>query len=505
MAGTVTNNVTNLTRAEAADAASWADIGGGSGSSQNSDLPLEGVETRARRISNKNIGFGYFAPATVNLTAAGTHLGMWFVVLQPGQINTGGLELSLSDSTLGPQSGNWNGYVFTGADYPPTGGWVRAWVDLSRARDVGAGTLNRANSRCFGINFSMLTVGGTAQNCQIDRIDYTSSGLALTGGTPVAPAVFQDIATYDNANAIGIFDGDFLNGPLTLGGTSSHFEDANYAIKAGVQPLAAADWFRITINLSAATSAVYLRSGLLSGIGLVFVGTAGTCSLGSTVLLDAPAITLNSAVRWFGSLTASGTLTVNGADLRSLTVDSSVAASAVIYNDAANPSGLIDGMRFTSAGTGHGLELGTNSPTAITLNGLSFTGYAGANGSTGNEALWIRRTSGTVTITLSGMAQPSYRTDGATVVFVADPVTLTLTGIKSGSEVRVYESGTITEIGGQESVTTGSFATAVEVSIVDVVVHALGYLNLRITGIDMTGGNVSLPIQQTIDRQYENP
>lgn len=92
---------------------------------------------------------------------------------------------------------------------------------------------------------------------------------------------------------------------------------------------------------------------------------------------------------------------------------------------------------------------------------------------------------------------------GGTIA-VINPATLTLTGIENPSEVRVYEAGTTTEVGGQEDVTTGTFSTSVEVSSVDIVVHALGFLNIRLTGVSVSG-DTTIPIQQRIDRQYDNP
>ena len=83
------------------------------------------------------------------------------------------------------------------------------------------------------------------------------------------------------------------------------------------------------------------------------------------------------------------------------------------------------------------------------------------------------------------------------------PTTITLTGLKPNTEVRVYQAGTATEEGGVEnSGTSESFGLTV--TSVDVVIHALGYLNQRIEGVD-TSSNVTLPISQVVDRQYENP
>ena len=81
---------------------------------------------------------------------------------------------------------------------------------------------------------------------------------------------------------------------------------------------------------------------------------------------------------------------------------------------------------------------------------------------------------------------------------------MAITGLEADTEVRVYEAGTTIEVSGQELVNDGEFRAEIEVASVDVVIHALGYLNRRIEGVDMTGGNVTLPVKQRLDRQYEN-
>ncbi len=100
------------------------------------------------------------------------------------------------------------------------------------------------------------------------------------------------------------------------------------------------------------------------------------------------------------------------------------------------------------------------------------------------------------------VSRKTYAPNGGTVTIV-NPAVLTLTGLENPSEVRVYEAGTTTEVAGQELVTTGTFAASVEVASVDIVVHALGFLNIRLTGISISG-DTTIPIQQRVDRQYEN-
>ena len=39
---------------------------------------------------------------------------------------------------------------------------------------------------------------------------------------------------------------------------------------------------------------------------------------------------------------------------------------------------------------------------------------------------------------------------------------------------------------------------------VDIAILSIGFLNVRLDGISMAGGDVSIPVQQQVDRQYEN-
>ena len=84
---------------------------------------------------------------------------------------------------------------------------------------------------------------------------------------------------------------------------------------------------------------------------------------------------------------------------------------------------------------------------------------------------------------------------------------LTLTGLISGTEVRIMESGTATEITGAENVTGGSFSWLYDYDqyqTVDIHIHHLNYQFIRIS-LDLTQTGVSVPIQQIFDRNYLNP
>ena len=90
---------------------------------------------------------------------------------------------------------------------------------------------------------------------------------------------------------------------------------------------------------------------------------------------------------------------------------------------------------------------------------------------------------------------------GGTINFI-NPAILTLSGLQPNTEVRVFEAGTTNELAGGEN-ETGIFTTSVEVPSVDIFIHALGFLNQKLKAVNTTT-SVSLPIQQRVDRQYQN-
>ena len=113
--------------------------------------------------------------------------------------------------------------------------------------------------------------------------------------------------------------------------------------------------------------------------------------------------------------------------------------------------------------------------------------------------------SGTLTwINNNGSDASIGSTTGGGIINFVNPATLTLSPLVANSEVRIYEAGTTNEVAGIENSGT-SFVTSVNVSAVDVVIHSLDYQYVRVTNVDMSQGNVSLPISQILDRQYENP
>ena len=107
-------------------------------------------------------------------------------------------------------------------------------------------------------------------------------------------------------------------------------------------------------------------------------------------------------------------------------------------------------------------------------------------------------TTGVITLA-NGALFVGSRTDANGTVTVT---TLNLTGLKVNTEVRIFEAGTTTELGGVENSGT-SFTINISESSVDIVLMSLGYIYQRIESVD-TSANLTLPIQQIVDRIYSN-
>lgn len=88
---------------------------------------------------------------------------------------------------------------------------------------------------------------------------------------------------------------------------------------------------------------------------------------------------------------------------------------------------------------------------------------------------------------------------------VALPSNVTLTGLKDETEVRIFDAANPSvEIGGVEQ-TSGSWSVPLDGALYpQIIVHvmALGWQMVRLLSVDITGGDLTIPIQQQLDRQF---
>lgn len=232
------------------------------------------------------------------------------------------------------------------------------------------------------------------------------------------------------------------------------------------------------IHASSSASASYDFAGL-SIIGAGDVQLRQVATFADMAFVDCPTITQNSAV-------------VSGSRFTRSKVTS-------------NAPNSISTCAFTgSTGTGHAIEITTAG--TYTFAGNTFTGY-GTAGST--DAAIYNNSGGAVTLNVtSGGSTPTIRNGAGASTTVNNNVSVTLTGLKNPTEIRVFNAGTTTERSGTgaENVTSGSHTFAMPSGTsVDIAILSLGFQNLRVLAYSSTVDVPSLPISQVLDRQFLNP
>ena len=355
-------------------------------------------------------------------------------------------------------------------------------LTLTNVTFITLGTLNRGR-------FEMLTSTATLTGSNVGFIDFGETQLNAS-------------STLANSRWVGS-DRVFCDGADISGSAIQGFEH---------------EYLVPTQDETSFDNSPTTEGTFVAGTGYA-VSDVITLDNGATITVD----TLSgSAVATFtvttqGRRTASGTtltqesVAPTGGTGFTLTPDvDNLESSAVEWNTATNPSSALANTSFTK-GTAptHAIEFGTTSPLNMTLTNVTLTGY-NASDAAKDSALWIRRTSGTVTITISGGTTPSYKTDGATVV-ISSNKTVTFTGMKDNTEVRVYTAGTTTELAGIETATTGttddrSFAAAISGGTnTDIMIHNVNYESIRIEGFSWPTSDQDFPISQRLDRNFSNP
>lgn len=115
--------------------------------------------------------------------------------------------------------------------------------------------------------------------------------------------------------------------------------------------------------------------------------------------------------------------------------------SKILASSPANAALISSSTITKTTGTNHGIEI-TGTAANMTLNAVTFTGYAASNGSTGNEAIYVNIASGNMTINITGGGStPSIRTAGATVT-VQNAVTVTVT-VKDSATLAAIENARV--------------------------------------------------------------
>jgi hypothetical protein len=515
----------------------WGAFGGGaSGLNAETDYYLIDSDCLSKNAWASDYKGMVYDNVTDVTVAAGDGVFVWLTHLTPNSLATeaaGGLRIVCADANTESTFDEW--YV-GGSD---TIVYDDRW--LCAVAEIGAVTPDANNGATapyswFGAGANLPTGGPTKGSpFAINSIRHGREFQCTDGDLANGYATFDGAATFDNASTRRAGLITFSKGVYTLQGafvmgtatTAVDFRDANRTLFIARTPKVSAgfngfevrnassrvDWTDISCQALGTTSKGYFEVVDAADVNLLRVTFVDMALFTFTSTTDA----IDCTFRGCDQITApgsnlSGTAVSGYTGITTLGGTATANTSAVIWNVNDSGSGKLDGMSFTMGSTAtHAIEFGLTSPTTINLNDIDFSGY-GASNNANDSMLHIKRTSGTVTINLSGVTidggagTVTYRTDGATVSLV-NSTSLTVTGLQNPSEVRVYDAGTTTEIAGQEDVTTGTYTTSIDAATypsVDISILSLGYQNKRFLEVSMATDQ-SIPASQVIDRQYLNP
>jgi hypothetical protein len=282
-------------------------------------------------------------------------------------------------------------------------------------------------THCIGVNllfsgigtytrvYAPMQIGGDAQTV----IDIDSETFAM----PTA----YDGKLYFDWNADDNVAGWHFYGT----GASDSFTFTN-CIWVGSQP------YRWEFNASHSGSAVLNFAG--SRVKGATVTLRSTVALDGVTFQECPVFTLNAA-----------TLT-----------DCAFVDTAVAGGSPGDADNISDSSFAKTTGTAHALVV-TGTAANMTLDGVTFTGYASSDGSTGNEAIYVNIASGSMTINITGGGStPSIRTAGATVTVVnARTVRVTAKDAATGSNVQGARVGLWATTGASVTISRSSSTATV--------------------------------------------
>lgn len=419
---------------------------------------------------------------------------------------------------IGTDLGNFYGWNASGSDFAPAprGGWA------NYAINPGIGSPDHTVGTITTYDMVGMAVAATAQARgnpnACNAVRYGRCESRFTGGEAANYATFTGYGAVDDAstakwNLIEPVEGGFkFQGLMSLGltGTAVDFREANITIN-----------IRDTINVTSAFNAIEVHNAS-SNVEwtAVSITALGTVSIGTFEAIDNATIAKDACTFTdMGTFIYQSNSTIENSTFRrcALVTQDGATFTGCIFDDATGTAAMIaTGLdiitecTFNSDGTGYAIELTSIGDGSMTWTN-NLTGYASTDGSTGNEAIFVNVGSGTLAISVGeGATTPTIRTAGATVTVNSDK-TITFTGMKDDTEVRVYNHSTGAEVAGIEDVVDGtvddrSFAwSAPAALVVDYVLHNYDnngpdYETIRVNSYTVPAANTSIGIQQRLDR-----
>ncbi len=473
----------------------WTGLGGGpAGLNQETDYFIQGTSCLSKNAFASSTR-GMIHDNSGDAGGSGTDGAYiaWITHHTPGSLDTkagGGVQF-----IIGSSSSAFVHYYVGGSDTIEFGGWILAAVNEATAGDQSdTGSPSATVESFFGALWDLPSGGPTkgAPN-GIDGIRFGRCDIVIEFGTGADPeATFDGIISglETASNRYGLFaqrepGGAYENsGLLQLGSSTNAVEFLD-----GDKVIFLRDHDHVTANFH--TWEVQNASSVITLTNLS-VKALGTTSPGRWVTTDNATMTWTTCnftdMGTFGFLSNAtidtcvflrcAQVTHGGSTLNDSSILASTVAAdegAVLYNEAVDPDGEMDGMSF-SQGTNahHAIRFGTSVPAAMTLRDCDFSGFSSSDDNDGS-VFRFDDTSGSITLNLVGCTTDGsgFTVDdaaGVAVTVVIDPVTalvhvddntgadlqnarVLMEAADGAGDLPFQESVTITRSGGTATVT----------------------------------------------------
>lgn len=391
----------------------------------------------------------------------------------------GGLQV-----LVGADLSNFRAWYVGGNDFGryPYGGWQNFAVDPQVTAQATTGNPG-TSYRWVGFGVDVATAVARGNPIGMDAVRYGRGSLIITNGDVTnGYGTFLGAASTNDtsANRWGLLTlqaGSFLwKGRLSLGtdATAVDFRDSNRNIVVD-------NTRRVTsafnlIEVRNASSRVDWTNINITALGTVAKGdftqvAAADVNFDTCVFTDMGVFTFLSSAAIVGcTFRRCSEVAGGGAPFTACTFSASTGQSAISVTNLSQ----VSDCSFVRGATGHAVNLGTVSATTTMSWNCTLSGYAGTDGSTGNEAIRVNVASGqTLTINVaSGASTPSiYNTGTGTVNVVAGLVTTTITvrdvingDPLTGARVFLYAANGTGDMPYQDSVTIANSGTTATVT-----------------------------------------
>jgi hypothetical protein len=549
VANQVTDNRTNISTGEAAT--NWEDLAG----------TALAVDTEIRYDTYTGSIGGYvtttrdgtmYNNTTTGLFTSGDHA---YLLVNCGVVSLldtkalGGLTVRATGAT----ATDWAEFELFGSDEWPTtfdGGWLQIVVDidelLANPTNTNGTPPTVGNIQRFGVTYITATVmPRMTDNIWVGgfkRLPANTPGLIVEGrdsGTTdwalssiAAVAAVQLSATLKPGPA-----GSFVcRTPIQFGinDTSTHaFTDTNALLLWDFQEVML-DGFYLLSALGNSGGTTNITFGVKTGTGADATGSqGGAIQAGSTgarwdmdfndpnidgvnfygvsfvhggaFLLDDVAVSVISSLY----IDCTSALVDNSEQLRVSSINAN-SADAVAFMTTDN---LAEVQHSTfEFSDGHAIEIDVAGTYTFTGNAFvgAFGGTPGSNlvaSSGSNDAMILNSSGGLVTINIGGGGDNvSVRNTAGSTTQVNNDVVVTFVGAVNNSEIRVYTTGTQTELGTGIEDTDGTDTISISGgTAVDLVIHHIDYEQIRLINFTWPSVDSDFIVSQRFDRNNKNP